>query len=182
MLSRIYYTKVMKNNNDSRYETITHPLPPFYRTDSEILILGSFPSVKTREMGFYYGHPQNRFWPVLAELFGEALPLSIEERASFLERNKVACWDVIYQCDIIGSSDASIRNVMPTDLAAITAHAPIKGIFCNGGTSAKLFKRYQEPLLGKKAVRLLSTSPANAAYSLEKLVEDWQIILTPEAV
>lgn len=183
VLTGSYKLNIMKNkDNDSRYETITHPLAPFYRSDSEILILGSFPSVKTREMGFFYGHPQNRFWPVLAALFGEELPLSIEERTAFLERNRVACWDVIYQCDIIGSSDSSIRNVTPTDLAAIIAHAPIRGIFCNGGTSAKLFKKYQEPLLGRSAVRLLSSSPANAAYSLEQIVEDWKVILTSDTV
>lgn len=171
-----------QNKDESRYETIVHPLKPFYRENSEILILGSFPSVKTREMGYYYGHPQNRFWRVLATLFDKDVPQSIDERAGFLERNRIACWDVIYQCDIIGSSDASIRNVIPTDLQHIVEESSVRRIFCNGGTSAKLYKKYQEPILQVKARRLLSTSPANAAYSLEQLVEDWRVILEREVV
>ncbi|MGI6579241.1 MAG: DNA-deoxyinosine glycosylase [Saccharofermentanales bacterium] len=163
--------------SDNRYQTIVHPLPPFYRPDSRILILGSFPSVKTRETGFFYGHPQNRFWPIVANLFKDQIPLTIEQRKDFLQRHQIAAWDTIYQCDIIGSSDSSIRNVVPTELKPIIEQSSITRIFANGGTSDKYYKKYQEPLLGIKAVKLPSSSPANAGFSLEKLIDAWKIIL-----
>ncbi|NLJ70861.1 MAG: DNA-deoxyinosine glycosylase [Clostridiaceae bacterium] len=162
---------------NSRYQTIVHPLPPFYRSDSRVLILGSFPSIKTREMGFFYGHPQNRFWPILANLFEDEIPLTIEQRKDFLQRHQIAAWDTIYQCDIIGSSDSSIRNVIPTDLKPMIEQSSITRIFTNGGTSDKYFKQYHERLLGIKAIKLPSSSPANAKFSLEKLIEEWKIIL-----
>jgi len=162
---------------NSRYQTIVHPLPPFYRPDSRILILGSFPSIKTRETGFFYGHPQNRFWPILANLFEDEIPQTIEQRKDFLQRHLIAAWDTIYQCDIIGSSDSSIRNVVPTDLKPILDQSSIIRIFTNGGTSDKYYKQYQEKLLGIKAIKLPSSSPANAGYSLERLIEKWKIIL-----
>ena len=165
------------NPNDPRYETIVHPIPPVYYPDSEILILGSFPSVKTRDMGFAYGHPQNRFWKILAALYGEELPLTIPERRALLKRQRIAIWDVIEQCDIIGSADATIKNVVPTDLRKIVEESQVARIYCNGGTSAKLYRRYQEPLLVLEAKQLLSSSPANAAYSLEDLIENWRVIL-----
>ena len=153
---------------------IVHPIPPVFDKHSEVLILGSFPSVKSRESGFFYGHPQNRFWKVTSGVFGEETPVTIEEKKAFLHAHHIALWDTIYQCDIIGSSDSSIRNVIPTDLAPVLETAEIRAIFCNGGTSASLFHRYQEPLLGRTAVRLPSTSPANAACSLQRLIELWQ--------
>jgi hypoxanthine-DNA glycosylase len=183
MRGMIFISTSKKQNNtdstqiDERYQTIVHPLPPYYQPDSRILILGSFPSIKTREFGFPYGHPQNRFWPILATLFSEETPLTLEERKDFLKRHQVAAWDTIYQCDIIGSSDSSIRNVVPTDLQSVVEQSQISRIFTNGGASDKYFKIYQEPILGIKATRLPSSSPANARYSLEDLVEAWQVIL-----
>lgn len=160
------------------YQHIVHPLKAFYRPDSRILILGSFPSVKTREMGFFYGHPQNRFWKVLAALFEEEKePLSIEERKNFLERNKVALYDVIYECDIRGSSDSSIKNAKPTNLKEIVDSAPIEKIFSNGQLSGKMFRKYQQPILERETTVLPSTSPANARYRLDDLIEAWQPIL-----
>ncbi|NLM19990.1 MAG: DNA-deoxyinosine glycosylase [Clostridiaceae bacterium] len=162
---------------DNRYQTIVHPLPPFYRPNSRVLILGSFPSIKTREMGFFYGHPQNRFWPILANLFEDEIPQTLEQRKEFLQRYQIAAWDTIYQCDIIGSSDSSIRNVVPTDLKPIIKQSLITQIFTNGGTSDKYYKQYHEKLLGIKAIKLSSSSPANARFSLERLIEEWKIIL-----
>lgn len=160
----------------TRYQTITHTLEPLFQADSKILILGSFPSVKTREYGFFYGHPQNRFWPLLELIFGEKVSLDIEERRAFLLRHHLAVYDVIYKCDIIGSSDASIQNVIPSDLSPIFKEASIKQVFCNGGTSYRNYKKYQEEKTGFKAIQLPSTSPANARYSLEDLYQEWKII------
>lgn len=155
---------------------IIHPIPPLYDENSKILILGSFPSVKSRESGFFYGHPQNRFWKVTAEVFEDRVPLTIEEKKAFLLRNHIALWDVIHSCEIEGSSDSSIRNVQPNDLKIIIDKADIKKIFVNGRTSEKYYKKYIEPKLGISAVCLPSTSPANAAWSIEKLVKAWQVI------
>ncbi len=162
-----------KNAKDNLYEHIVHPFPPLYDEHSEILILGSLPSVKSREQMFFYGHPQNRFWKVIAAVTGEEVPTTIEEKKALLHRNHIALWDTIYSCDIIGSSDSSIRNVVPTDLSPIIEHSHIKKIFCNGNTSAKYYKKYQQNLLGTESITLPSTSPANAAFSLEKLINIW---------
>lgn len=159
------------------YNTIIHPLKPFYTHDSKILILGSFPSVKTREYGFFYGHPQNRFWRVMEILFNEELSNDIDERKDFLSRQKIALYDSIYQCDIIGSSDASIKNAQPSDLKEIIVGADIKEVFLNGATSYKYYKKYHEKDLGLEGVKLPSTSPANARYSLDDLVNEWRVIL-----
>ena len=156
---------------------ITHPLPPVFDEHSRILILGSFPSVKTREMGFFYGHPQNRYWKVLTALYGDDFPETVEERKNFLLRHHIAAWDVIYSCEIRGSSDASIRNVTPTDLTLILDHAPVKKIFVNGKTAEKMYRKYTEERIGRPAVCLPSTSPANAAWSLERLIDAWSVVL-----
>ena len=155
---------------------LNHPIPPVYDGNSRILILGSFPSVKSREQGFFYGHPQNRFWRVTAAVFGDALPATVPERRAFLLRHGIALWDVIASCEIEGSSDASIRAVTVNDLAPLLAAAPIREIFVNGQTAAKLYRRYTEPLTGRPAVVLPSTSPANAAWSLERLTAAWSAI------
>lgn len=146
-----------------------HNIPPVFDKNSRILILGSFPSVKSRETEFFYGHPQNRFWKVLAAVMNEAVPQTIDEKKSFLLRNNIAVWDVIQSCDIQGSSDSSIKNVVPNDISKITSSADIKQIYTNGGTAHKLYEKY----IGKNAIKLPSTSPANAAYSIERLVEEW---------
>ena len=111
---------------------VVHPIPPVYRADSRILILGSFPSVKSRETGFFYGHPQNRFWKVTAAVCGEEVPQTVEEKKAFLLRNHIAVWDVIASCVITGSSDASIRDVVPNPLQDILECADIRQIYCNG--------------------------------------------------
>ncbi len=140
------------------------------------MILGSFPSVKSREQKFFYGHPQNRFWRVTAAVFQDSVPQTIEEKRAFLLRSHIALWDVIASCEITGSSDSSIRNVVPNDLTPILQGAPIRQIFVNGGTAAKYYEKYQQPILQRTAVRLPSTSPANAAWSLERLIDAWKII------
>lgn len=156
---------------------VEHPIKPVYDNNSKILILGSFPSVKSRESNFFYGHPQNRFWKVLARVFHEAVPLTVEEKREFLLRNNVAVWDVIKSCDIVGSSDSSIKNVVPNDLREILSVAEIKQIFVNGKTAEQYYKKYIEKEIGRKAICLPSTSPANAAWNVERLVAEWMQIL-----
>ena len=159
------------------YTHIVHPFGPLYNADSEVLILGSLPSVKSREQNFFYGHPQNRFWPLLAALFGEKAPGTVEEKKALALRHHVALWDTIYSCDIVGSSDSSIRSVVPTDLRPILAGSRVKRIFCNGRTSGLYYAKYQENVLNVKATVLPSTSPANAAWTMEKLMDVWRVIL-----
>ena len=158
------------------YEHITHSFEPVYNEDSEILILGTLPSVKSRENNFYYGHKQNRFWKLLAKLCKEETPQTIEEKTSMLLRHHIAIWDVIQSCDIKGSSDSSIKNVKPTELRKILDASNIKQIYANGSKAGQLYKKYQLPLTGMEAVVLPSTSPANAAWSLERLCEAWRKI------
>ena len=158
---------------------IEHVLKPLYNKQSKVLILGTIPSPKSREIGFYYGHPQNRFWKMLAAVTGERVPQSIEEKKALLLRNHIALHDVIHSCDIIGSSDSSIRNVEPADLERILAVTGRVAILCNGGTSYKLYRKYQESRLGIPAVQLPSTSPANAAWNLERLSAAWGEVLLP---
>mgnify|MGYP005784774261 FL=1 len=152
-----------------------HNIQPVYDENSKILILGSFPSVKSREKGFFYGHPQNRFWRVVAAVRNEAVPETTAEKKAFLLRNGIAVWDVIKSCDITGSGDSSIKNAVPNDISVILKTAPIERIFCNGAASYKLYKRFLEPETGMAAVKLPSTSPANAAYSLDRLIDEWKI-------
>lgn len=153
-----------------------HPIPPVYDAHSTVLILGSFPSVKSRETGFFYGHAQNRFWRVTAAVFGCPVPATIPEKRAFLLGNRIALWDVLAACDIDGSADASIRDACPNDLAPILAAAPIARIFTNGATADALYTRYLLQTVGIPAVRLPSTSPANAAWSLERLIDAWRVI------
>jgi len=152
---------------------LTHPINPIYNENSKILILGSFPSVKSREAGFFYGHPQNRFWRVISNVCGESTPITIEEKKEFLLRNKIAVWDVIKSCDITGSSDSSIKNVVPNDLTLILNDSPVERIFVNGKKAEQLYNRYIKDVIGREAVCLPSTSPANAAWSIERLTEAW---------
>ena len=156
---------------------VQHEFEPVYDEYSQILILGTLPSVKSRENRFYYGHPQNRFWKLLAYLTQAQIPETIEQKKSFLLEHHIAVWDVIAECDIIGSSDSSIRNVIPNDISRILRDAPIRQIYTNGGTAFKLYEKYCLPLTRQKAIRLPSTSPANAAYSLERLILEWSVYL-----
>ena len=153
---------------------IIHPFPPFYDSGSKILILGSFPSVKSREQMFFYGHPQNRFWKVIATVFDEAEPTSIEEKKRLLSRHHIALWDVIRSCDIEGSADSSIKNAVANDLSDIFENADIERIFVNGKTAWKYYKKYIMSGINREAVCLPSTSPANAAWGLNKLVTTWK--------
>jgi hypoxanthine-DNA glycosylase len=156
---------------------IEHPFPPLYDGDSTILILGSFPSVRSREQKFFYGHPQNRSWKVIAAVFDENIPTTIPEKRDLLIGNHIALWDVIRSCDIKGSSDASISNVVPNDLSPILNAAPIQKIIVNGKTAEKYYRKYTQPIIGTEALCLPSTSPANAAWSLDRLVREWRKIL-----
>lgn len=156
---------------------VEHPIPPVFDEHSKILILGSFPSVKSREANFFYGHPQNRFWKVLAAVFEEEVPTTVEEKKTFLLNNNVAVWDVIKSCDIVGSSDSSIKNVVANDLTVILNQAEIEQFFVNGKKAEEFYKKYVEKEIGRKAICLPSTSPANAAWSVEKLVAEWKQIL-----
>lgn len=158
-------------------ENVKHEIPPIYDKNSKILVLGSFPSVKSRESQFFYHHPQNRFWKVLSSVVGVDTPTSIEEKKKFLLDNNIALWDVIASCDIEGSSDSSIKNVVANDLDKIIENCNIKQIFCNGGKSYELYRKYCEKDTNLKAIKLPSTSPANARFSLEKLIAEWNIIL-----
>ena len=151
-----------------------HGFGPVYDGHSRILILGSFPSVKSRTVNFYYGHPQNRFWPVLAAVFGEAVPDEIDAKRAFVLRHGIALWDVLESCEIRGSSDASIRGAVPVEIGTVTGAGRIRTIFVNGGTAKKYYDRYLKALTGSEAVQLPSTSPANAAWSMERLLSVWK--------
>ena len=179
---------------------IVHPIPPLYDHESRILILGSFPSVKSRETAFFYGHPQNRFWKVMAQVLdwrGEDsrglpgsseggdppmagrpvfVPSTVEEKRIMLLSNHIALWDTIASCEITGASDSSITNVTPNDLSPILETAKIRAVFCNGAASHKLYMKYIFPVTGREAVKLPSTSPANAAWSVDRLTAAWQVV------
>ena len=158
---------------------LTHPFPPVYDERSRILILGSFPSVKSREQAFFYGHPQNRFWSVLAAVLGEPVPGSVAEKTEMLLRRGVALWDVVGRCAIAGSSDASINDVTANDLSPILRKADIRAIFCNGGTAYAYYEKLCRAPLGRGAVKLPSTSPANARWTFTRLVEAWSAAILP---
>ncbi len=159
------------------YTKVIHTLKPFYASDSEVLILGSFPSVKSREANFYYAHPQNRFWKVLACIYNDIEPNGIEEKKKFLLKNRIALWDVIYSCEIKGSSDASIKNVVANDIYTVLKNSQINRIITNGNTSSKLYQKYMSDNISLKAVSVPSTSPANAAYTLNELIKQWSVAI-----
>lgn len=156
---------------------VNHELEPIYDEGSRILILGSFPSVKSRENKFYYGHPQNRFWRIMEHVFDVKLK-SVEEKKAFLYQNHIALWDVIGSCEIVGSSDASIKNIQVNDLAKILEKSKIEKIIVNGKKAQQLYQKYLEEQTKIKCIVMPSTSPANAAYSLDRLIEEWQPVLT----
>ena len=170
----------------AKEEMIVHPIPPLYDSRSKILILGSFPSPKSREAAFFYGHPQNRFWRVMAEVLDwkrdaetglATVPQTVPEKRDMLLSSGIALWDTIASCRITGASDASIKDVTPNDLSGILDAAEIRKICCNGAKSHSLYMKYIYPVTGRKAERLPSTSPANAAASLERLIEEWRRVL-----
>ena len=155
---------------------IIHPIPPLFNEESKTLILGSFPSVKSREAAFFYGNPQNRFWAVIAEIYGYEKPQTVEEKKKLVLENKLAMGDVIQSCEIEGSADSTISNVTANDLSIILENSNVDRIFVNGKTAEKYYKKYTYPKTGIKAFCLPSTSPANAAWNIEKLVDAWKII------
>lgn len=159
---------------EQTYTHVSHDFEPVFDENSKVLILGTFPSVKSRENQFYYGHPQNRFWKVIAGLTESEVPQTIEEKKKLLLEHGIAIWDVIESCDIIGSSDSSIKNVVPADIERVVANPKIQNIYANGGTAKKLYEKYSQKKTGREIIGLPSTSPANAAYSLERLLECWQ--------
>lgn len=157
-------------------ETIIHEIKPFYRADSKILILGTMPSPKSREYGFYYMHPQNRFWRVLADILGEPFPESITNRMQLLEKHRIALWDVLHSCEIRGASDASIRNAHPNDIAWLLQQAPIERIYATGKTAEKYYNKFLRNSLGRDIIALPSTSPANCRLSYIELAEQYRVI------
>lgn len=159
-------------------EHVTHQIPPVFDSRSQILILGSFPSVKSREAQFFYHHPQNRFWKVLSSICNVSVPVTVEEKKHFLLHHHIAVWDVIASCDIQGSSDSSIKNAVANDFSDILKAAPIRQIYTNGGTAYKLYKKYCYSVTGMEAIKLPSTSPANAAFSLDRLIMEWSEKIT----
>ena len=156
---------------------VFHELEPIFDNNSKILILGTLPSVKSREVHFYYGHPQNRFWKVLAAVLGDEIPTTIEEKKSFLLKHHIAVWDVIDRCSIQGSSDATIKDVVVNNFDEILRNSAISTIFVNGTKAYELYCKYAEAQTGRKAIKLPSTSPANAAWKLEKLCSAWMKII-----
>ncbi|PWM23106.1 MAG: DNA-deoxyinosine glycosylase [Clostridiales bacterium] len=162
--------------NKRNTEKQIHSIPPFWRPDSERLILGSFPSVKSREQRFFYAHPQNRFWRVTAAVFDCDPPAGPDEKVMFLEKNRIALWDVIAVCEISGSSDSSIRNAAPNRLERILENCQIRRIFVNGKAAQRLYVKYLQQETGKEAILLPSTSPANAAWTLPRLIDAWRVL------
>lgn len=158
-------------------QTVVHTIPPLYDCHSRVLLLGSIPSPKSREIGFFYGHPQNRFWRVLAAVLGEEVPQTIEDKRAMCLKHHVALWDTIARCDIAGASDTSIRNAEPNDIGKLVRESEIARIFATGGKSAELYRKLIEPTLHIPITQLPSTSPANAAWSLERLIEAYRVIL-----
>lgn len=163
--------------NNMESERITHAFAPVFDCESRVLVLGTMPSPKSRELGFYYSHPRNRFWPVMAKLLCEKIPETAEEKQNFCLRNKIALWDVLKECDIEGASDSSIKNAVPNDISIILNSADIKAVFTTGATAAKLYKKFIEPENGISVIALPSTSPANAKMSLDALAEEYRKIL-----
>ena len=159
------------------YQHLQHTFEPVFDTESRILILGSFPSVKSRENNFFYGHPQNRFWKVMANVLNWKVPVTIEEKKEMLLSNHVAVWDVIASCSIQGSSDTSIKDVVVNDFSRILEHSKVERIYVNGGKAYELYVKHAEKVTGIKAINLPSASPANASWSLERLTEAWRALI-----
>ena len=155
----------------------SHEFPTVFDENSEILILGSFPSVKSRQESFFYANPQNRFWKLMAQLLNESTPKDTKDKIVMLKKHKIALWDVIESCDIVGSSDSSISNVVPVDISQILSRANIIKVYANGGKAFELYNKYLYPKTKLDITKLPSTSPANAGYSFDKLLSEWKKIL-----
>ena len=169
---------VMARNTKKNSRTlVTHEFPALFDRESRVLLLGSIPSPKSREQGFYYGHPQNRFWKVLAQVLGENVPETIPQKKAMLKKHHVALWDVLESCTIVGASDTSIEDVVPNKISDLVKKSRVTRIFCTGATAHKLYQKYCAADVGLDAVKLPSTSPANCAVPLDKLVEAYCSIL-----
>lgn len=162
---------------NSNYLYQEHHIEPVWDENSKILILGTFPSVKSRQNQFFYGHPQNRFWRIIAKLYNSELPQTKEEKKALLLTNKIAIWDVIKSCEIKGSADSTIKNVIPNDINLLLENSHIEKIFVNGSKALKLYQKYLFPITKVEATLLPSTSPANAIYSIEKLCAVWDELI-----
>ena len=162
------------------YQHVIHGFEPVFDNKSRILILGSLPSVKSREQGFYYGHPRNRFWTVIAAATGRDVPVTIPQKKLLLLETGIALWDVVSECDIAGSADSKIKNVIPADLSRITDKCRINAVYANGSAAAALYRKYQQSVIGMEITLLPSTSPANAAWSTEKLITEWKRVITKQ--
>lgn len=149
---------------------IYHELGPFYNKESEILILGSLPSVKSRQEKFYYAHSQNRFWKILSKIYNEEIPNTIKEKKEFLIKHKIALWDVIASCEITGSNDNSIKNVTPNDINKIISNSNITKIFTTGNKAYELYNKYCLNKTNIKAIKLPSTSPAYCKKDIENIL------------
>lgn len=167
----------MKSVQKNTRTLVTHEFPALYDRNSRVLLLGSIPSPKSREQGFYYGHPQNRFWKVLAAVLGESVPETIPQKKAMLKKHHIALWDVLESCTIVGASDTSIEDVVPNKISELVQATHVERIFCTGATAHKLFQKYCAQDAGMDAEKLPSTSPANCAVSFEKLVEAYRKIL-----
>ncbi len=164
------------DRENDKYLALEQPLAPFWNADSRVLILGSFPSPLSRAQGFFYGNPRNRFWQVTAGVFNDATPQTIDDKKALLRRHHLALWDVLQRCEIIGAADSSIRNALPADITPLLRGAPLRLICCNGGTAHAFYRRYLLPQTGRDALCLPSTSPANAAWSLPRLIDAWRVL------
>jgi len=164
-------------------QVVTHAFAPVYDRHSRLLILGTMPSPQSVKNGFYYSHPQNRFWPLLAALYNEPVPQNVQAKTSFVLKHNLALWDVLASCEIAGAADASIRQAVPNDLTIILKEAPIERIFTTGKTAYNLFQKHIAPQLHREAVYLPSTSPANQAlFPWDKLLAVWRQSLLPETL
>lgn len=157
-------------------EYVAHEFAPVWNRDSRVLVLGTFPSVKSREQGFYYGHPRNRFWKVTAALLKCRVPETVAEKKKMLLEGHIAVWDVIESCEIEGSSDSSIRNVKANDIGGLLEKSAVEAVFANGDKAYQLYCRYCRVQAGRDIVKLPSTSPANAAWQLEDLTRAWRVM------
>ena len=156
---------------------VTHEFPALFDRESRVLLLGSIPSPKSREQGFYYGHPQNRFWKVMAQVLGENVPETIPQKKAMLKKHLIALWDVLESCTIVGASDTSIEDIVPNKISDLVKKSKVARIFCTGATAHKLYQKYCAAEVGLDAVKLPSTSPANCAVPFEKLVEAYRAVL-----
>lgn len=156
---------------------VTHEFPALYDRESQVLMLGSIPSPKSREMAFYYGHPQNRFWKVMAAVLGEDVPETIPQKKAMLKKHRIALWDVLDSCTIVGASDTSIEDPIVNNIGELVKKSRVSRIFCTGATAYNLYKKFCANDVGLEAIKLPSTSPANCAVSLEKLIEAYKEVL-----